>query len=217
MGVYPPSSSERQSESSTQEQERKARQQEILDDFGRILTDGGSTVTLVKNIELVKYRKNFWLVQKTIPSLGNLTFWGEKTDLISFCRNLGLATFATLTRHPLPSVFQDPSIEARITPTLHAVLKETIAVGRALGFPDAPPDTAYDVNDYLPSSAVEETVENTAVIHRRPDSNHVPSMLLDLKNGRPMEIEVVVGEVVRVAKEKGVDIPVSLERRLHFY
>ena len=74
MGVYPPSSSERQSESSTQEQERKARQQEILDDFGRILTDGGSTVTLVKNIELVKYRKNFWLVQKIISLLGSATF-----------------------------------------------------------------------------------------------------------------------------------------------
>ena len=74
MGVYPPSSSERQSESSTQEQERKARQQEILEDFGGMLTDGGSTVTLVKDIELVKYRKNFWLVQKIISLLGSATF-----------------------------------------------------------------------------------------------------------------------------------------------
>ena len=74
MGVYPPSSSERQSESSTQEQERKARQQEILEDFGGMLTNGGSTVTLVKDIELVKYRKNFWLVQKIISLLGSATF-----------------------------------------------------------------------------------------------------------------------------------------------
>jgi 2-dehydropantoate 2-reductase len=34
-------------------------------------------------------------------------------------------------------------------------------------------------------------------------------MLLDLKNGLPIEVEVILGEVVRMAKERGVDIPVS--------
>jgi len=32
-------------------------------------------------------------------------------------------------------------------------------------------------------------------------------MLLDVKNGRPMEIEVIVGEIVRKAKELNVNIP----------
>jgi 2-dehydropantoate 2-reductase len=34
-------------------------------------------------------------------------------------------------------------------------------------------------------------------------------MLLDAQNGLPIEVEVIVGEVVRMAKEMGVDMPVS--------
>ena len=35
-----------------------------------------------------------------------------------------------------------------------------------------------------------------------------PSMLVDVKNGRDFEIEVSVGNVVRIAVEKGVEVPV---------
>ena len=97
-------------------------------------------------------------------------------------------------------------------PTLRAILAEAVSVGRALGFPDVHPSAQseeIDKNDYLPSSLIDETIENTARIHRRPDSDHVPSMLLDLRNERPMEVEAVVGEVMRAAKEKRVDVPVS--------
>jgi len=34
-------------------------------------------------------------------------------------------------------------------------------------------------------------------------------MLLDAERGQPIEVEVILGEVVRLAKERGVDIPVS--------
>ena len=34
-------------------------------------------------------------------------------------------------------------------------------------------------------------------------------MLLDVQNRRPFEVEVIVGEVVRMAHERGVEIPVS--------
>jgi 2-dehydropantoate 2-reductase len=34
-------------------------------------------------------------------------------------------------------------------------------------------------------------------------------MLLDAQNGLPIEVEVILGEVVRMAKETGVDVPVS--------
>ena len=34
-------------------------------------------------------------------------------------------------------------------------------------------------------------------------------MLLDAQKGQPMEVEVVIGEVVRMAKSVGVEIPVS--------
>lgn len=53
-------------------------------------------------------------------------------------------------------------------------------------------------------------LENTRNIHAKPDSNHVPSMLLDVERGQPIEVEVILGEVVRMAKERNVDIPVSI-------
>jgi len=34
-------------------------------------------------------------------------------------------------------------------------------------------------------------------------------MLLDVQNGLPIEVEVIVGEMVRMAKEMDVDMPVS--------
>ena len=133
-------------------------------------------------------------------------------------RNLALASFAALTRYTLPSIFRDPTIEARVRPTLAAILEEAGSVGRALGYPDLPsqspsqsssqPNT-LDPHDYLPATLIPETLEITARLHRRPDSEHVPSMLLDLREGRPVEVECVVGEVVRMAGRVGVGVPVS--------
>lgn len=68
-----------------------------------------------------------------------------------------------------------------------------ILLGRALGFPDSTSDV----------------FESTRAIHTKPNSMHTPSMLLDARRGRPFEVEVILGEVVRMARSVGVDIPVS--------
>lgn len=70
-----------------------------------------------------------------------------------------------------------------------------------MGFPDSP--------DGIPSSIVESTLSNTAALHVLPSSVHTPSMLLDAQKGQPIEVEVIVGEVVRMAKDRGVAVPVS--------
>jgi len=74
-------------------------------------------------------------------------------------------------------------------------------LGRALGYPDN--------EDGLPSSLVDSTISRTAELHRDPAHTALPSMLLDAQNGLPIEVEVILGEVVRMAKETGVDVPVS--------
>jgi 2-dehydropantoate 2-reductase len=74
-------------------------------------------------------------------------------------------------------------------------------LGRALGFSDSPSG--------LPSSTVEVAIENTRVIHITPHSSHKPSMLLDVERGQPIEVEVIFGEIVRMARERKVDVPVS--------
>ena len=114
-------------------------------------------------------------------------------------RNLAFASFATLGRQPLPAVFQRPEVEEVVVPVVRAVLREAMMVGRAMGFGEK----------VLPESAGEEIIESTGKIHRRPDSKHRPSMLLDAESGRPIEVEVIVGEVVRQARLHGVEVPVS--------
>jgi len=84
-------------------------------------------------------------------------------------------------------------------PTIKATLDELLVLGRALGFPDT--------EDGLPASTVTNVLENTWKLHAKADSTHVPSMLLDAERGKPIEVEVILGEVVRMAKERNVDIP----------
>ena len=43
-----------------------------------------------------------------------------------------------------------------------------------------------------------------------PSSSHKPSMMLDMERGQPIEVEVILGEVVRMAQEAGVEVPVCI-------
>ena len=79
-------------------------------------------------------------------------------------------------------------------------MHEALSVARALGFSESA----------IPASVIDTIINDTANFHRRPESRHKASMLLDWEEGRPMEVEVVVGDVVRKAKRLGVPIPVSL-------
>lgn len=95
-------------------------EQAILDDFGSILKDGGSDVTIVPEIQRVKYRKNMW--------------------------NVVLAGVATLTGYRLPSMFRAPPgqgqsyepyvapqtrelIESFTHPMMYAMMDELTALG----------------------------------------------------------------------------------------
>jgi ketopantoate reductase len=70
-----------------------------------------------------------------------------------------------------------------------------------MGFPDSP--------DGIPSSIADDTLNSTAALHVLSSSTHRPSMLLDAEKGKPIEVEVILGEVVRMAKERGMSLPVS--------
>lgn len=72
---------------------------------------------------------------------------------------------------------------------------------RAIGIPDSP--------EGIPSAFVESTMKDAAALFAIPEINHLPSMLLDVMKERPIEVEVILGEVVRMARERGVPVPVS--------
>ncbi|CAA7266205.1 unnamed protein product [Cyclocybe aegerita] len=163
----------------------------LLNDLGKILEAGGSTVLIVPEIQRMKFAKNFW--------------------------NVGFSSFSTLTRYTLPAIFRQPPevssvsyqpyvspatadlISAYTIPAIKATLDELLILGRALGFPDTP--------EGLPSSAVTSVLESTRALHTKPNSNHVPSMLLDARKGQPIEVEVILGEVVRMARERNLELP----------
>ncbi|KAG2159416.1 ketopantoate reductase PanE/ApbA-domain-containing protein [Suillus bovinus] len=158
----------------------------ILTDLGIALKTGGSEVTIATEIQRKKFIKTFW--------------------------NIVFSSFSTLTGCSPTAFFRPPPKEGQsyspyvapqtapdIVPVLRAVLQEMITLGRALGYPDN--------EDGLPSSLVDDTISRTAELHRDPANSIVPSMLLDAQNGSPIEVEVILGEVVRMAKEMGIDMP----------
>lgn len=65
----------------------------------------------------------------------------------------------------------------------------------------------------LPSRLASETISRTTALHTGPDANQLPSMLLDYRNASPIEVEVIFGEVVRMARERNVPIPVGFNWR----
>ncbi|KAG1752111.1 ketopantoate reductase PanE/ApbA-domain-containing protein [Suillus lakei] len=162
----------------------------ILTDLGTTLEMGGSEVNIVTEIQRKKFAKTFW--------------------------NIAFSSFSTLTGSSPTAMFRPPPkegqsyspyiapqtapiVESNTIPVLRAILQEMITLGRALGYPDN--------EDGLPSSLIDSTILRTAELHRDPAHTALPSMLLDAKNGLPIEVEVILGEVVRMAKEMGVDVP----------
>ncbi|KAG8887823.1 hypothetical protein FRB99_004200, partial [Tulasnella sp. 403] len=113
-------------------------------------------------------------------------------------KNIWNATFATtscLTRYSLSDLFNDESLLNRTMPVLRGVIIEVLAVGRALGYTD----------DEL--GPVDGALETTRSIYQGTGANHKPSALLDVEQGKPFELEVILGEVVRHGQRLGVPIP----------
>lgn len=188
MGVYRPNDFTATSNTESE--------QALLSDFASLLTEGGSVTTIVPEVQRIKFAKNFWNV--CFSSVCTLTRYPAQA--LFRLPSPPPSSTENAPAHDLPpSVLQSALIPQYTHPLFHSILTELLSVGHALGF------SSTD----LPPSLVESTIENTKKLHEKPESKHVPSMLLDVQMGRPIEVEVIVGEVVRMARERGVDIPVS--------
>ncbi|KAG6819481.1 hypothetical protein H0H93_011449 [Arthromyces matolae] len=163
----------------------------LLEDLSTILTAGGTDVAIAPEIQRKKFSKNFW--------------------------NVAFSSFATLTQYRVPALFREPPkdpskpyepfvspitahlIQEYTIPGIRATLQELVVLARALGYPDT--------EDGIPSTLPNEVIENTRKLHIGPESSHKPSMLLDLEKGQPIEVEAILGAVVRLAQERGVPVP----------
>ena len=96
----------------------------------------------------------------------------------------------TLTRATVGEILAIPEVREN----LEAIMLEILSVSRRV----LPSEAATQLPDSVARSIVEN--ENTESVFK-------PSMLVDLECGRPMEVEAIVGGVLRRARSVGVAVP----------
>ncbi|KAG2347080.1 hypothetical protein BDR05DRAFT_974166 [Suillus weaverae] len=100
--------------------------------------------------------------------------------------NIAFSSFSTLTGSSPTAMFRPPPKE-----------------GQSYS-PYVAPQTAPNTIPVL-RAILQEMI--ALELHRDPAHTALPSMLLDAQNGLPIEVEVILGEVVRMANELRVDVP----------
>ncbi|RDX53518.1 hypothetical protein OH76DRAFT_1399440 [Lentinus brumalis] len=106
--------------------------------------------------------------------------------------NASFSTLCTLTRAHVGDVLAQPNSRQ----ALRDIMTEVLTVARA---------------SLTPSPAVDESLSDGVIdlilTNENPKSVFRPSMLVDLDCGRPMEVEAIVGGVLRRARVHGVPTP----------
>ena len=192
----------------------------VLSEFADLLKQGGSEVTVVPEIQRHKFDKNFWncvysttaaLTRYPLPSifrppqLDPREDSGGVTDNIPSVISEDLNLNIQAPHAPTADIpYRTPAIREYTIPFIHDALTELYNLGTVL----FPPDGS---NPGLDPDIIKRTLKNTAMIHARTDSQHRPSMLVDIEMNRPMELDVIVGEVVRLGRQRGVPMPVSFD------
>jgi len=110
--------------------------------------------------------------------------------------NAGFSTFATLGNATLPDICHEPA-RSYTMPVVRRFMEEVVGVARAIGL---------DESD-LPTSSIDEAIDLTLGEYGTAGPAYRASMLVDFLAGRPMEIEVIVGGVLRYAASKQVATP----------
>lgn len=156
-------------------------QQSALDSFASLYLKGGGGGKAVEDIEAIRWQKVLWNAS-----------WG------------GLSTLARL---PVSTLLTEDTLHYSIG-VVRRIMLEILYVARAVGinearFPSSSVDNAINIT--LATSPVDGVNDSAKGGNLAADFK--PSILLDLENGRPMELEVIIGNVVRMAREKAVDTP----------
>ncbi|KAM3452570.1 hypothetical protein MY3296_004459 [Beauveria thailandica] len=102
--------------------------------------------------------------------------------------NASFNTICTVLRIPVGELLSGPGRNTLLEPAM----REVAAVATAAGY----------------SNAVSEDMIQTMLHDSAPTSTFRPSMLVDLENQRPLELEVILGALLKVANEKGVSTPI---------
>ncbi|EIN10485.1 6-phosphogluconate dehydrogenase C-terminal domain-like protein [Punctularia strigosozonata HHB-11173 SS5] len=172
--------------------ENDSEEAQLLGNFTQLLREGGSTANIFPEIQRLKFKKNILnCVFSSFSALSGYTLhsvFRKKSDDPAQLK-------------PVVDPITAPLIDEHAIPTIRAIIDEVVDVGRAYGFPDTE-ETESGV-----AKIADGVFRRMERLHTVPDSKNIVSMLLDVQNSRPIEVECIVGEVVRMAHAKGVPIP----------
>lgn len=105
-------------------------------------------------------------------------------------RNAAYSSLCTVTRASMEELLSESNVEL-VNATVNEIMAEIILIARTSGI---------HTGTLLEDEAVD-------IIRRTKPSSFKPSMLVDLEANRPIEVEVILGEVVRKAAEFSVPVP----------
>ncbi|EPQ32189.1 uncharacterized protein PFL1_00386 [Pseudozyma flocculosa PF-1] len=154
-------------------------EQASLDHFFGLYKRGGGGGLLSDDIEAVRWKKVLW--------------------------NAGWGGLCSLARQPVAAMITESTLHHTVGVVRRTML-EILFVARACGigedrFPAAAVDAAFEITG---NSA---HVAQFADIQSNLSGDFKPSILLDLENGRPMELYPIIGAVVEKARLHNVDTP----------
>ncbi|KIJ55456.1 hypothetical protein M422DRAFT_63516 [Sphaerobolus stellatus SS14] len=155
----------------------KAIAQSRLEKLTDILKAAGCAAETTSDIELFKWQKNFG--------------------------NIGLSSFCTLSRSSLATLFSNKFLPVGV-PVVRGLMKEALAIGLAEGHELTQADFQFNL-DRAARLFGEESAK-TSIPPFTPE-HFKPSMLVDLESGRPMEVEGIIGVVVRKGRAAGIECP----------
>jgi len=139
----------------------------------------GSYSDRVKRVEKILSKPG---IQVQVSNDIRSTLWAKLVSVAS------IGTVMTATRASYTEVLENPEGER----TVQTVMEEIVAVGRAQGvkFPD-------------------DVIETRIADARGDAPNMVSSLQLDFKDGKKLELEDLIGAVVRAGRKSGVPVPAS--------
>ncbi|KDQ64189.1 hypothetical protein JAAARDRAFT_218818 [Jaapia argillacea MUCL 33604] len=128
----------------------------------------------------------------------------EPTDDIDAARwrkILCFSTLCTLSRASVSDILSGKALPDML-PVVRGVMVEVISVARHAGVSTTDlPDNAWD-------PIIEEAIQDYSdILPGSNPSSFKPSMLVDLEALRPIEVEPIVGGVIKKARELGVSTP----------
>jgi len=158
----------------------KNESQARLDLVVELLEKGGGHAIPTPHIEAERWRKNLW--------------------------NIGYSVFCTMSRANCAAILTD-KWEPTTAPIVRGFMEEAVAIARAAGLsPSLLPDSAIEDAERVTYVEYAETYPPRKEVSFTP-VHYKPSMLVDLESGRPIEVEGIVGGVVKRGRELGVHSP----------